>query len=57
MEVLLDFLLSILTRLAQFSNWLITPLDYINLSPLALLSVAGITTIVAIHLVRLFIGG
>ena len=57
MENLFDFLLNSLHIVAQFGQWLITPLDYVNMSPLALFSVAGISTIIAIHLIRLFIGG
>lgn len=57
METLFNFLLNILVSIAQFGQWLITPLEYINMSPLAIFSVAGITTIIGIHLIRLFIGG
>lgn len=57
METLFNFLLNILVTIAHFGHWLITPLEYINMSPLALFSVAGITLIIGIHLVRLFIGG
>lgn len=57
METLFNFLLNIIQVVASFGQWLITPLEHINMSPLALFSVAGISIIIGIHLVRLFIGG
>ena len=57
MESLFDFLLNILSVVASFGTWLITPLKYVNMSPLALFSIGGITAIITIHLIRLFIGG
>jgi len=57
MENLFNFLLNIISIIASFGSWLTTPLEYINISPLALFSVGGITIIIGVHLVRLFIGG
>lgn len=42
---------------AEFGEWLTTELPYVNLSPLGLFSIAGITALVGILLVRLFVGG
>lgn len=40
-----------------FIEWLTDELPYIHVSPLGLFSVAGITALISILLVRLFIGG
>lgn len=55
-----DFLLGIPETVASFSDWLIEPIDstFLNISPLALFSVAGVAIIIgiiAVHVVRLFI--
>lgn len=55
MEGIFDFILNILSVFAGFGDWLVTPLDYINLSPLGLISVGGITFLIGIHIVKLFI--
>ena len=55
---LFNWLLDIPTTIAGFGSWLTTPLDVINISPLGLLGVAGVTTIIiiiAVHIVKLFI--
>lgn len=54
---LLDFVLTIPQVLAQFSMWLLQPLPVINIAPLALFSVGGITLLVFWHLTRLVVGG
>lgn len=55
-----NFLIEIPQTLASFGNWLISPLEpnYLPISPLALLGVAGVGTIITlivVHIVRLFI--
>lgn len=41
----------------DFIEWLTTDLPYINVSPLGLISFAGLTALISILLVRLFVGG
>ena len=55
-QQLFSWTLNIINVLGSFGNWLITPLDYINMSPLSLFSLGGITLLLGIHLIRLFIG-
>lgn len=56
---LVNFLLGIPQAVASFGSWLTTPLgNGLNISPLALFGVGGvsvITGIIAIHIVRLFL--
>lgn len=57
---LFNWLLEIPQVIAGFGSWLMSPLyePYIKLSPLALLGVGGISTIIIIigvHVVRLFV--
>lgn len=59
-DSLFNWLLGIPQTIASFGEWLTTPLKegYIDISPLALFSVAGVSIIVVIigvHIVRLFI--
>lgn len=56
-RTLFQWLLDLPTAFAQFGEWLITPLPYINMAPLALISVAGITLIIGFLALRLVIGG
>jgi len=57
MNAVLDWVIKLPQAFAQFGQWLIEPLPYINIAPLALFSVAGITAIVALKAVRLAVGG
>lgn len=57
MEVLWTWLINLPLAFTEFFAWLTTPLDVINLPPLAIFSFAGITIIIGVLLVRLFIGG
>lgn len=41
---------------AAFGTWLVTPLDYINVAPLALFGVGAIAVIVGFKVVRLVVG-
>lgn len=41
---------------AAFGTWLVTPLDYINVAPLALFGVGAIALIVGFKVVRLVVG-
>lgn len=59
-NTLFEWLLGIPQTIASFGNWLVSPLasGYIDISPLALLSVAGVSVLIAlivVHIVRLFI--
>lgn len=59
MENLFQWMLDIPLVVAEFGNWLTEPLQVINISPLALLGIAGVSviiTIIGIHIVRLFVG-
>lgn len=57
METLFKWLLDLPRAFADVGNWLITPLPYINLAPLGVIGIGGLTAIVAIKVVRLFVGG
>jgi len=57
MQELFDWLLNLPLVFIQFFGWLTTDLPYINMSPLAIFSFGGITILIGILLVRLFIGG
>jgi len=57
MENLFDWVIHLPLVFVDFYAWLTTDLPYINLSPLALFSFAGLTALVVILLVRLFVGG
>lgn len=57
---LIDFALNIPQALANFGEWLMTPInaEYIPLSPLELLGISGtaiIITLIGVHVVRLFV--
>lgn len=54
---LINWLLNLIREFAKFGQWLVTPLPYINIGPLALFSFAGLTALVVILLVRLVVGG
>lgn len=60
LETLFNFLLQIPQAVANFGNWLLSPLNekYLNISPLAMLGIGGTTIIISIiivHVVKLFI--
>lgn len=57
MVVLWEWLINLPVAFSEFFTWLTTPLDVINLPPLAIFSFAGISVIIGALLVRLFIGG
>lgn len=56
-NVLIDWLLTLITEFAKFGSWLTEPLPYINQTPLAMFGYTGILILVSILLVRLFVGG
>lgn len=56
-KTIFDWLLNLPSMFAQFGDWLITPLPYINMAPLGLISVAGISAIIGFLALRLIIGG
>lgn len=52
-----NWVLSIPSILADFGNWLFTDLPYINISPIAIFTVAGVALLLGFHLLRLVVGG
>ena len=56
-QTLFDWLLSLINEFSKFGSWLTMPLPYINLPPLAVFGFGGLTILIGIHLVRLFVGG
>lgn len=57
MTNLIQWVINLPLVFTQFFEWLTMELPHINVSPLALFSVAGITILVGALLFRLFIGG
>lgn len=55
MNQLFTWLLNLTNVFAQFSSWLTTPLQYFNISPLEMFTVGGLTALISIHLVKLFL--
>lgn len=55
MTNLFNWLLNLTNTTATMATWLTSTLPYVNLTPLELFSVAGITALISIHLVKLFI--
>lgn len=56
-NTLFQWLLDLPATFAQFGEWLITPLPYINIAPLAIIGVAGISLIISLLAFRLVVGG
>lgn len=56
-NTLLKWLLNLIQEFAKFGTWLTTPLKYINQTPLMVFSFVGLTALISILLIRLFIGG
>lgn len=56
-DTLIDWLINLPILFAEFGTWLTSDLPYINVSPLAMFSLTGITALVGFLLVRLVIGG
>lgn len=58
MDILIfDWLLDFTLELTRIGNWLVTPLPYINASPLGMFTIAFLNILIGIHLLRLFVGG
>lgn len=57
MNALVDWLVKLPQMFGQFGSWLVEPLPYIEMPPLALFGVAGITAIIALKAFRLAVGG
>lgn len=51
-----NFLLDLTQTIGSAGQWLITPLNYVGVSPIMLFTASGFSVILGIHLVRLFIG-
>ena len=56
-NTLIEWLINLIYEFMQFGSWLVTPLPYVNMTPLAMFGFAGLTAIIVILLVRLFVGG
>lgn len=56
-ETLGSWLVELPQLFAKFGEWLTDPLPYINVSPLAVFSVAGVSVLLGFKLVRLVVGG
>ena len=56
-NTLFQWLFDMLGEFAKFGNWIVTPLPYLNVSPLALFGFGGITLLIGFLLVRLVVGG
>lgn len=56
-NTLFQWILNFTREISNVGNWLITPLDYLNISPLGLFTVSGLSIVVGWHVVRLLIGG
>ena len=54
---LVKWITNLIPEFVKFGAWLTTPLQYVNLSPLALLGFTGLTIIIGYLLARLVIGG
>lgn len=57
MENIFKWLLDLPRMFGEFGEWLNTPLDYIGLTPLALFGIGGLTAVIGVKVVRLFVGG
>lgn len=53
MAQLLDFFKSVMTGFAGAWNWLTTPLDWIDMSPIGIFSIAGIAIIIGFKVFNL----
>lgn len=57
MEYLINWVINLPLAFSTFLAWLTTPLPYINISPLSIFSLGGISLLVGFLLLRLVIGG
>lgn len=48
-----DWVISIPCVLSQFTSWLFTKLPYINLTPISIFTLTGISAILVFHLIKL----
>ena len=56
-RTLFNWILSLPGEFAKFGSWLTTPLPNLNISPLAIFGLTGLTIIVGFLIVRLVVGG
>lgn len=57
MEYLWEWVIELPINFIGFFEWLTQPLPYLDMPPLALFSVVGVTALVGFLLVRLVVGG
>lgn len=57
MEYIWNWIIGLPTVFVGFFEWLTQPLPYLDIAPLALFSVAGLTVLIGFLLVRLVVGG
>lgn len=50
---LFNWLLNLTQSFAQIGSWLIEPIKYVGWTPLELISVVGITSMIVIHAIKL----
>lgn len=48
-----NWVISIPRVLSQFTSWLFTKLPYINLTPISIFTLTGISVILVFHLIKL----
>ena len=56
-SLLFDWLIDTTISIGSLGTWLITPIRYLNFSPLSLFSITAITTIISYKALRLVFGG
>lgn len=56
-NVFVNWFTWLIIEFTKFGTWLTTPLQYIGIEPLYIFGFTGLTAIIAILLVRLFVGG
>lgn len=57
METLWQWTLNLPLAFTEFFAWLTEPLPYLDMPPLALFSIGGLTILIGFLLVRLVVGG
>lgn len=56
-ENLWQWVVNLPLQFLQFFAWLTEPLPYLDISPLGLISFAGLTALIVVLLIRLVVGG
>lgn len=56
-STLFNWILDVTRSLTTLGNWLISPLPYLNVSPLGLFTPTMLTVLIGYHALRLVVGG